>query len=80
MRDAFVIAGLFVAWIVLFRWILPRFGVETCMSGACARQPSADKLSPEREVHKIGHDRIAEDEIPRSDSLNHTQDRSSVFK
>jgi hypothetical protein len=27
------------AWIVLNRWILPRFGISTCMSGSCAVDP-----------------------------------------
>lgn len=80
MKDTLVFAGLLVAWIVLFRWVLPRFGIETCMSGACAQRPNTDKLSAERDIHKIGPDRITEDEIPRSDSLNHTQDRSSVLE
>jgi hypothetical protein len=80
MRDTLVFAALFVAWIALFRWILPLFGVETCMSGACARQPSADEHSPAKEAHTIAHDRIDEDENTRSDTLNRTQDRSSVFK
>jgi len=25
-----------VLWIVLNRWVLPRFGIATCMSGGCA--------------------------------------------
>lgn len=80
MRDTFVFAGLFVAWIVLFRWILPRFGVETCMSGACARQPGANKLSPEKDVRTTGLDRTDVDEITPSDGQNQTQDRSSLIK
>ena len=35
MSGFFVFAGLFVAWIVLNIWVLPRFGIQTCMSGAC---------------------------------------------
>jgi hypothetical protein len=27
------------AWIALNRWILPRFGISTCMSGRCAVDP-----------------------------------------
>jgi len=30
-----------VLWIVLNRWILPLFGVSTCMSGCCALDTSA---------------------------------------
>lgn len=35
MSVFFVFAGLFVAWIVLNIWVLPRLGIQTCMSGAC---------------------------------------------
>lgn len=35
MYGFLVFAGLFVAWIVLNIWVLPRFGIQTCMSGAC---------------------------------------------
>jgi hypothetical protein len=27
--------GIFLLWFVLARWVLPWFGVPTCMSGAC---------------------------------------------
>ncbi len=29
MKDTLIIVGVLVAWIVLNRWILPRFGVQT---------------------------------------------------
>ena len=29
MRDTFIVIGFLVAWIVLNRWVLPRFGVQT---------------------------------------------------
>lgn len=29
MKDTLIVIGFLVAWIVLNRWILPRFGVET---------------------------------------------------
>lgn len=35
MYGFLVFAGLFVAWIVLNIWVLPRFGIQTCLSGAC---------------------------------------------
>ncbi len=28
--------GILALWIVLNRWVLPWFGVSTCMSGGCA--------------------------------------------
>jgi hypothetical protein len=31
--------GVFAAWVVLSRWVLPLFGVNTCMSGACPVSP-----------------------------------------
>ena len=35
--NEFLFFALFLAiWIVLNRWLLPWFGVPTCMSGACA--------------------------------------------
>jgi hypothetical protein len=36
MRDFAIVLGLFVLWIALNRWVLPWFGVQTCMSGGCA--------------------------------------------
>jgi hypothetical protein len=36
MKTAAIYVGIVVLWIVLNRWILPWFGVRTCMSGACA--------------------------------------------
>jgi hypothetical protein len=35
MKDLIVFVSVFMAWIVLNRWILPYFGVQTCMSGGC---------------------------------------------
>ena len=29
MKDTLIVIGFLVAWIVLNRWVLPRFGVET---------------------------------------------------
>jgi hypothetical protein len=29
MREALIVLGFLVAWVVLNRWVLPRFGVET---------------------------------------------------
>ena len=29
MRDTFIVIGFLVAWIVLNRWVLPHFGVQT---------------------------------------------------
>ena len=35
MNDLLFFVSLFAGWIVLNLWILPLFGIQTCMSGAC---------------------------------------------
>lgn len=37
------------AWIVLNRWVLPWFGISTCMSGSCAvdRRPAVGHDAPD---------------------------------
>ena len=35
MRDLLVFGGFILFWFALQRWILPRLGVPTCMSGGC---------------------------------------------
>lgn len=36
MKDFAIIFGVLVLWIVLNAWILPWFGISTCMSGGCS--------------------------------------------
>ena len=36
MKEFSIMFGVLVLWIVLNRWILPWFGIHTCMSGGCA--------------------------------------------
>jgi hypothetical protein len=36
MKDFSLLLGIAVLWIVLGRWVLPWFGIHTCMSGGCA--------------------------------------------
>jgi hypothetical protein len=36
MREFVILLGVILFWIALNRWILPWFGIPTCMSGACA--------------------------------------------
>jgi hypothetical protein len=38
MKDFAILLGVAVLWIVLNRWVLPWFGVQTCMSGGCSVQ------------------------------------------
>lgn len=45
MSDILFFASLIAGWIVLNVWILPLFGIQTCMSGAC-RVPRARNGQP----------------------------------
>jgi hypothetical protein len=36
MKEFALFAGAMLLWIVLNRWVLPWFGVPTCMSGGCS--------------------------------------------
>ena len=38
-KDGLLLVAISVAWLVLNRWVLPSFGVATCMSGACTVDP-----------------------------------------
>jgi len=35
MKTLLILVGVVAVWYILNRWILPRFGVETWLSGAC---------------------------------------------
>jgi hypothetical protein len=35
MKDILIFVGIFAGWIALNLWVLPYFGIRTCMSGAC---------------------------------------------
>jgi hypothetical protein len=35
MQEFSILLSVLAAWIVLNRWVLPRFGIQTCMSGGC---------------------------------------------
>lgn len=41
--DILKIIGFIVFWFVLNRWILPRLGVPTCLSGGCGLPVREDK-------------------------------------
>jgi hypothetical protein len=45
MKDILIFVGIFAGWIVLNIWILPWFGIRTCMSGACTRVPRAEHIT-----------------------------------
>lgn len=36
MKELSLLLAVLVLWIVLNRWVLPWFGIHTCMSGGCA--------------------------------------------
>ena len=38
MKGFFLVLAVFVLWIALNRWILPWFGIRTCMSGSCSTE------------------------------------------
>lgn len=56
MKDLLLVVGFLVFWIALNRWILPWFGVQTCMSGACARVPHAEQIEGPNTADKSVHD------------------------
>lgn len=35
MNDILFFVSLIAGWIILNMWVLPWFGIQTCMSGAC---------------------------------------------
>ena len=49
--EIFVVLGVVVLWIALQTWILPRFGVSTCMSNACRPSSAAPQTVETRQMH-----------------------------
>jgi hypothetical protein len=39
LKELGLLLGVLALWIVLSRWVLPWFGIRTCMSGACGADP-----------------------------------------
>ena len=37
--------GVLTAWIILQMWVLPYFGIKTCMSGACGPSSTARRAN-----------------------------------
>lgn len=54
MYDFLLFVGLFAGWIVLNVWVLPMFGIQTCMSGGC-RVPRVEHAEPRNTTHKVGN-------------------------
>lgn len=48
MKDLLLVAGFLVFWITLNRWLLPWFGIQTCMSGACCSKSASQPCSLEK--------------------------------
>lgn len=48
-KELGIFLGVLVVWFTLNRWVLPWFGINTCMSGACAvdSRPAATEGAPE---------------------------------
>jgi hypothetical protein len=46
MKQFLLFFAAMVLWIVLNRWVLPWFGIHTCMSGGCATSCSPCDIGP----------------------------------
>ena len=57
-------ATLFVFWVVLNVWVLPYFGIQTCMSGAC-RTPRVQHEEPSSRMHNGVSDGESIRKVPR---------------
>ena len=55
MKDILIFVGIFAGWIVLNIWVLPWFGIRTCMSGGC-RVPHVERNDGPDTVDKCGQD------------------------
>jgi hypothetical protein len=62
MKDLLMIGVILFAWIALNRWVLPAFGIQTCMSGAC----SGDTCRPAVERPVVPDEPQAD--LPETDS------------
>jgi hypothetical protein len=49
MKDILIFVGIFAGWIVLNIWVLPWFGIRTCMSGGC-RVPRVEQTEPLKQI------------------------------
>ena len=54
MNDILILVGIVAGWIALNLWILPWFGIRTCMSGACA-VPHVERNDGPDTVDKNAH-------------------------
>ena len=61
MTTPLIVIGFVVFWIVLNRWVLPRFGIETCMSGACTRVTHTVQIDSHSTTDKVASNAIVVD-------------------
>lgn len=54
MKDILIFVVIFAGWIVLNIWVLPWFGIRTCMSGGC-RVPHVERNDGPDTVDKNAH-------------------------
>jgi len=45
-KEFLIFGGIFIGWFFLVRWVLPYFGVPTCMSGSCSVPRPTDQSCP----------------------------------
>ena len=64
MKDILIVASILAGWIVLNLWVLPWFGIQTCMSGAC-RVPRVQQAEPRDTTDKLVHENHATRESKR---------------
>jgi len=54
MSDILIFSSLIAGWIVLNLWVLPLFGIETCLSGACRETPAREDVPPATADRRAG--------------------------
>jgi hypothetical protein len=64
MKDVLFIVAIFAIWIGLNRWVLPWFGVPTCMSGCCGTAVGPQCNAPSS-PHPSGNDATTERTEPQ---------------
>lgn len=66
MKDVLFFAAILIGWIALNRWILPMFGIQTCMSGTCAQVSRHPEISTREPAAKADVNRSQSNLVPRS--------------
>ncbi len=54
MNDFLVFGGFLVFWMVLNRWLLPQFGIRTCMSGVCSQPAQTQPINLPDKPENVG--------------------------